>query len=68
MIVDLNFGGVLIPGLVALALIALVATMATLRFFSTTGISKMFAYRALVELAIFVIIYGLLMQYLPLIG
>lgn len=59
MIVDLNVGGVLIPGLVVLAFIALVATMATLR---------LFAYRALVELATFVIIYGLLVQYLPSIG
>jgi len=68
MIVDLNAGGVLIPGLVALAFIALVTTMATLRLFSAAGLHRRFAYWPLVELAIFVIIYGLLVQYLPSIG
>jgi len=68
MIVDLHVGGVLIPGLVALAFIALVTTMATLRLFSAAGLHWRFAYWPLVELAIFVIIYGLLVQYLPSIG
>lgn len=68
MIVDLNIGGVLIPGLVVIAFIALVITMATLRLFSATGLNRLFAYRPLVELATFVIIYGLLVQYLPSIG
>lgn len=68
MIVDLNIGGVLIPGLVVIAFIALVITMATLRLFSTAGLHRRFAYWPHVELAIFVIIYGLLVQYLPSIG
>lgn len=68
MIVDLNVGGVLIPGLVVVAFIALVTTMATLRLFAATGLHRLFAYRPLVELATFVIIYGLLVQYLPSIG
>lgn len=68
MIVDLNVGGVLIPGLVALAFVALVATMAVLRLLAASGLNRLFAYRPLVELATFVIIYGLLVQYLPLIG
>ncbi|GEO82100.1 DUF1656 domain-containing protein [Pararhodospirillum oryzae] len=68
MIVDLNVGGVLIPGLVALAFIALVVTMAVLRLFAASGFHRRFAYRPLVELATFVIIYGLLVQYLPSIG
>ena len=68
MIVDLNVGGVLIPGLVVLAFIALVATMAVLRLFAAVGLHRLFAYRPLVELATFVIVYGLLVQYLPSIG
>lgn len=68
MIVDLNVGGVLMPGLVALAFVALVATMAVLRLLAASGLNRLFAYRPLVELATFVIIYGLLVQYLPLIG
>ncbi len=68
MIVDLNIGGIFIPGLVVLAFIALIATIATMRFFAVTGISRLFAYRPLVEVATFVVIYGLLTQYLPLNG
>lgn len=68
MIVDLNVGGVLIPGLVALAFVALVVTMAVLRLFAAAGLHRLFAYRSLVEIATFVIIYGLLVQYLPSIG
>lgn len=68
MIVDLNVGGVLIPGLVVLAFIALVATMAALRLLAASSLHRWFAYRPLVELAAFIIIYGLLVQYLPSIG
>lgn len=68
MIVDLNVGGVLVPGLVLLAFAALVVAVAMTRFFSATCIHRLFASQALVELATFVIIYGLLAQYLPLIG
>lgn len=68
MIVDLNVGGVLIPGLLVLAFLALLVTVAMIRFFSATGIQRLFASRPLVELATFAIIYGLLAQYLPLIG
>jgi hypothetical protein len=68
MIADLNVGGILIPALVVLAFIALVATMAMIRLFAAAGLHRLFAYRPLVELATFVIIYGLLVQYPPSIG
>lgn len=68
MIVDLNLGGVFIPGLVVLAFIALIVTVTTMRFFAATGISQLFAFRPLVEVAAFLIVYGLLTQYLPLNG
>lgn len=68
MIVDLNIGGVFIPGLLVLAFIALITTMAVMRFCAATGISRLFAYPPLVEAATFIIIYGLLTQYLPLNG
>ncbi|WP_324695220.1 DUF1656 domain-containing protein [Novosphingobium sp. RL4] len=68
MIVDLNLGGVLIPGLLVLAFVALVATIAVIRLLSVAGIYRAFAYRPLVELATFAIIYGLLVQHLPSIG
>ena len=68
MIVDLNVGGVVIPGLVVLAVVALVAATVTLRIIDAAGLYRLFAYRPLVELATFVVIYGLLVQYLPSIG
>jgi Protein of unknown function (DUF1656). len=68
MIADLTVSGVSIPGLVVLAFIALIATMAALRVSAATGISRRFAFRPLFEIATFLIIYGLLVQYVPLIG
>ncbi|AWJ87940.1 hypothetical protein TSH58p_31050 (plasmid) [Azospirillum sp. TSH58] len=68
MIVDLSVGGVLLPGLLVLAFAALAATMAVVRFLGATGIHRLFAYRPLAELAIFVLIYGLLVQCLPSVG
>ena len=68
MIIDLNLSGVLIPGLLVLAFVALVATIAVIRLLSVAGIYRVFAYRPLVELATFAIIYGLLAPHLPSIG
>jgi len=68
MIVDVNFGGVFIPGLVVLALVALIATITTVRFCSATDILRLFASRPLTEIATFLIIYGLFIQCLPRLG
>ncbi|WP_420232991.1 DUF1656 domain-containing protein [Pseudomonas sp. ABY48] len=68
MIVDLNVGGVLIPGLLALVFVVLFATIVIIRLLSVVGIYRLFAYRPLVELATFVLLYGLLVQHLPSIG
>lgn len=68
MIVDLNVGGVLLPGLLVLVFAALVATIAVIHLLSVAGIYRLFAYRTLVDFATFAIIYGLLVQHLPSIG
>lgn len=68
MIADLNIEGVLIPGLVVVAFIGLIITIATMRVCTEIGVSRLFAYRPLAEIAIFVIVFGLLMQSLPMIG
>ncbi|BBP52762.1 membrane protein [Pseudomonas sp. St386] len=74
MIVDLDVGGVLIPGLLALVFVAIFATVAiirvlrVLRVLRVVGIYRLFAHWPLVELAIFALIYGLLVQHLPSIG
>ena len=65
MIVDCNIGGVFIPGLLLLAIIALVATVVVIRLLNFAGICRVFAYWPIVELATFAIIYALLLQHLP---
>ncbi|KQW41507.1 MULTISPECIES: DUF1656 domain-containing protein [Pseudomonas] len=68
MIVDLDVGGVLIPGLLALVFVAIFTTVAIIRGLRVVGIYRLFAHWPLVELAIFALIYGLLVQHLPSIG
>ncbi len=65
MITDLNVGGVFVPGLLVLAIIALFATVMVIRLLYFAGICRVFAYRPIVELTTFAIIYALLSQYLP---
>lgn len=62
MIDDLIVGGVFIPGLLVLALIALIGTAVTLRILNATGATRAFSHRPLVELAVFTILFGLLVQ------
>lgn len=65
MILDLDFGGVFLPGLLVLAVAALAGTVALVRFFAAAGLFRLTASRPLVELAIFALLYGLLLQALP---
>ena len=68
MISDIVIGGVLIPGLLAVACLALVLTVAILRLLSATGASRRLALPPVVELAVLVIVFGLLVQSLPATG
>ncbi|SBW00675.1 conserved hypothetical protein [uncultured Alphaproteobacteria bacterium] len=68
MIVDVDVGGVLLPGLLVLAVVALLATIVVLRFLSIAGGRRVFVHRPLVEIAAFALIYGLLVQTLPFTG
>ncbi|HKU06940.1 MAG TPA: DUF1656 domain-containing protein [Bradyrhizobium sp.] len=65
MILDLAIGGVLIPGLLVLALLALVGTFAALHLLAAAGIRRLFGSWAVVEIALFTILFALLVQYLP---
>ncbi|WP_434620344.1 DUF1656 domain-containing protein [Azospirillum sp. B2RO_4] len=65
MISDLDIGGVFIPGLLVLALIALVGTIAAVRLFAAAGLFHLIGSRPLVELCTFALLYGLLLQALP---
>lgn len=68
MTADVNIGGVFLPGLLVLAVIALIGTIAVVRLLAIAGLYRMFAHRPLVELATFAGIYGLLVQHLPFTG
>lgn len=65
MIADIAIGGVLLPGLLVIALVALIGAAIVLRLLTLTGADRAFAHGPLVELAAFVILFGLLAQYLP---
>lgn len=60
MIADFHIGGVLLPGLIIVAVVALACTIAIVRFFSVTDIYCLFSSRPLVEVSIFAIIFSLL--------
>lgn len=68
MILDLDLGGVFLPGLLVLALAALAGTVALVRLFTAAGLFRLTASRPLVELATFALLYGLLLQALPFSG
>lgn len=65
MIADLVIGGVLIPGLLVLAILALIGTVLVLRLLAIAGVTRLFASRPLVELATFALLYALLVQFAP---
>ncbi|MGN8000449.1 DUF1656 domain-containing protein [Sphingomonas sp. 22176] len=62
MIRDLDIAGVLVPGLLALACLALIATVLLLRLLAVTGLPRRLALPALTEIAVFVLLYGLLVR------
>jgi hypothetical protein len=68
MIADLSIGGVLIPGLLVIASFSLALTVAVLRLLSFTGVSRRLAFPSIFELALFVILFGLLVHGLSAIG
>jgi hypothetical protein len=68
MISDLIIGGILVPGLLALACVALVATVILMRLLAVTGLSRRLALPALTEIAAFILLYGLLVRVLPVTG
>lgn len=68
MIADLDIDGVLVPGMLARACLALLATVILLRFLGLTGLSRRLALPALTEIAVFLLLFGLLVQVLPATG
>jgi hypothetical protein len=57
---EISIGGVFVPTLLVLVIVALVLTGLLLRVVTAVGLHRFFVYRAAVDLAFFVLILGLL--------
>lgn len=55
---EVAIGGVFMPTLLLLGIAALVLTFAIVRVMNAFGLHRIFAYRAAVDLAIFVLVLG----------
>ncbi|OWQ78992.1 MULTISPECIES: DUF1656 domain-containing protein [Stenotrophomonas maltophilia group] len=66
MLPDLSIDGVLIPGLLAVAVAALAVSVLTSRFLASLGLYRLFAARPLVGLSLFVILAELMIRLAPL--
>lgn len=60
MIGELSIGGVFVPALLVLGVIALLITGLLTQLLQLTGVYRVVAYRPLVDLAIFVLVLGLI--------
>ncbi len=65
---EVSLGGVFVPTLLVLALLAMALSFLLSRLFSFFGLYRFVAYRALVDLSLFVLILGLLAWIVPLLG
>ncbi len=61
-------GGVFVPTLLILAVVALLLAAGFTRLMAAFGLYRFFAYRALVDLSLFVLAFGLLAILVPLLG
>ena len=68
MIADVDVCGVFVPGLLVLALTALVITVVIVRLLALVGLRRVLPSRAVIELSTFAIIFALLVQRIPLGG
>jgi hypothetical protein len=59
MIGEISLGGVYLPTLLVLAVIAMVLTWLASRLLKLVGAYRLIAFRPLVELALFVLVFGL---------
>ncbi len=66
MLHDLSIDGVLIPGLIAVAVAALALSVLTSRFLASLGLYRLFAAWPLVGLSLFVILAELMIRLAPL--
>lgn len=65
---EISLGGVFVPTLLVLALAALALSFVVTRLLSAFSLYRFVAYRALVDLSLFVLLLGLLAWIVPLLG
>lgn len=65
---EIAIDGVYVPTMLLLGVIAMLLTIALARIFNAFGLYRFVAYRALVDLCLFVLLLGLLAWASPLIG
>ncbi|EAT09348.1 DUF1656 domain-containing protein [Sphingobium sp. 10 DY56-G10] len=65
---EIALGGVYVPTLLLLALVALILAWAVTRLIGALGLYRFFAYRAAVDLSLFVLILGGLAILVPTLG
>jgi hypothetical protein len=68
MIGEIAIYGVFVPTLLVLGIAASLATLALMRLFNFIGVYRFFAYRALVDLCLFVLVLGFFAWLSPIIG
>lgn len=68
MINDINIGGVFIPGLLVIALIALVGTLLLVPFFSFSRLYRRLPFRPLIDVSSYIVTFFLLLQGLTTLG
>ncbi len=65
---EVNLNGLFVPTLLVLGMIAGLATMLLIRIADYVGFYRLVAYRALVDLALFVITFGAIAFFAPHLG
>lgn len=68
MIGEVSFDGVFVPTLLVLALAAMALSFGLTRLLAAFGLYRFVAYRALVDLSLFVLVLGLLAVLIPSLG
>ncbi|MBS0849997.1 DUF1656 domain-containing protein [Citrobacter sp. JGM124] len=68
MIADINLGGVLLPGLLVIALVAFFCTLVVIKIVSSTSFYAALPCGALIEFATFIAIFTLLIPGMNLLG
>jgi hypothetical protein len=65
---EISLGGVFVPTLLVLAVVALALSFGLSRLLGAFGLYRFVAYRALVDLSLFVLLLGLLAWSVPYVG